>query len=435
MATLSLLPVELIYYITYFLDECEIVYFLRTSKHFYSILRRRVWSTLTFHEYWTNVRDYLATLATLTHEVGTDALGYRYIKKIEVLTPRISFRFSHSSKSGFLDLVLGLIDAGKIDLREVYIKGNGKFHWPRSRYTGHGIIEDAEKQFIFLHRLKEYSRSKSIQEFSMNIVTTDLFSLLEMDALSPRVITKLSVNMDLDKKPHYCPQNGMETWADEYLAILPKFLTDAVELRELRLITRADGGRVYDGSIYHPRLSEPLRDLQTALDSLTRLRVFKIGTDDSTKCLVYETTKCHHPIFFHPSFLAIPPRGCEVVEYCATVSVAWWRQFASQSFPGVEELKLNTLPMGLRKRGWMGEWNSLDLAQYDQFTTDEEAMNGPVQDWDFRLNSVAVNGLRKFTVDMEDPESRGYPRDLVDCIKSGNKCSVQILEPSSGQGV
>ncbi|KAF3289728.1 hypothetical protein TWF970_003488 [Orbilia oligospora] len=409
MATLSLLPVELIYCVTSYLDECEIVYFMRTSKHFYSVLRRRVWSTFTFHEYWRDVSNYLAKLADLTREVGTDVLGYHHIKKIEVLTPRNSFGPSQSRKSGFHDILLGLIESGKIDLREIYIRGNGINGWPQIRYDEYDDTGKCNSpSLVFLRRIKEYAQSKSIREFSMNIATSNILSLVEADVVEFRLLTKLSVCMTLDfrRPPEYETTPGQSAHinqGDRYLATLPGVLNQTAELRELRF--RANIGRCMEdgpGSIHDPKLAEPLENLQTAIGNLKRLRVLKIGNDESTDCTSEQ-------IFFHPSFFMIPPETCEVVEYYATVSVAWWRKFASHHFSGVKQLKLNITPMGLEGRWWVGG-DSVDL----------------------RLYSVAVAGLKEFVVDARefsgaDPDRHKYPRDLIDCVKRKNNCSIVEL--------
>ncbi|KAF3183003.1 hypothetical protein TWF788_005805 [Orbilia oligospora] len=400
MATLSLLPVELIYCVIPYLDECEIVYFMRTSKHFYSVLRRRVWSTFTFHEYWRDASNYLAILADLTREVGADVLGYHHIKKIEVLTPRNSFGESQSRRSGFHDILLDLIESGKTDLREIYIRGNGTNRWPQIRddeYDHTGKCNSPS--LVFFRRIKEYAQSKSIREFSMNIATSNILSLVEVDVVELRLLTKLSVCMTLYfKQPQ--GQSAHTNQDNKYLATLPGVLNQTVELRELRF--RVDIGSYTEeglGSIHDPKLAESLEKLQTAIGNLKRLRVLKIGNDESTDCTSEQ-------VFFHPSFFMIPPETCEVVEYYGTVSVAWWWKFASHPFSGVKRLKLNVAPMGLESRWWVGG-DSVDL----------------------RLHSVAVTGLKEFVVDAREfsetnPDRHKYPRDLIDCIKRKNNCSI-----------
>ncbi|KAK6512768.1 hypothetical protein TWF506_008935 [Arthrobotrys conoides] len=427
MATLSLLPVELIYHVTSYLDECEVVYFLRTSKHFYSILRRRVWSTFTIHEHWQDASNYLAKLADLTREVGTDALGYRYIKKIEILTPGNSFGRGQSMKSGFHDILLDLIDTGKIELREIYVRANGIYGWPRR------IYDDAEhhsggcipQRFFFLRRIREYAQSKSIQEFSMGIATDNILSLIEADVLEVSLLTKLSVTMSLGGEAAW-NENEDETGRRRYLTMLPGVLTQAAGLRELGFRVEPGIRSTYrPGSVHQKQFSESLNNFQTAVSSLKRLRVLKIGNDGNR-------VKPQDQVLFHPSFFLYPPENCKVLEYSATVSVAWWRQFASHPFAGVEHLKLNIIPM---ERLGPVQWIDDRDWEYSGFIDrtlglDEEITKGPVNEWDFRLYSVAMRGLKKLTLDLANPGSerypqlRGYPRDLVDCIKRENNCSI-----------
>ncbi|KAF3314104.1 hypothetical protein TWF173_004976 [Orbilia oligospora] len=351
----------------------------------------------------------LAKLADLTREVGTNVLGYHHIKKIEVLTPKNSFGPSQSRKSGFHDILLGLIESGKIDLREIYIRGNGINGWPQIRYDEYDDTGKCNSpSLVFLRRIKEYAQSKSIREFSMNIATSNILSLVEADVVEFRLLTKLSVCMTLDfrRPPEYETTPGQSAHinqGDRYLATLPGVLNQTAELRELRF--RANIGRCTEdgpGSIHDPKLAEPLEKLQTAIGNLKRLRVLKIGNDESTDCTSEQ-------IFFHPSFFMIPPETCEVVEYYATVSVVWWRKFASHHFSGVKRLKLNITPMGLEGRWWAGG-DSVDL----------------------RLYSVAVTGLKEFVMDARefsgaDPDRHKYPRDLIDCVKRKNNCSIVEL--------
>ncbi|KAK6507451.1 hypothetical protein TWF481_005883 [Arthrobotrys musiformis] len=435
MTTLSLLPVELIYHITSYLDECEVVYLLRTSKHFYSVLRRRVWSTFTIREHWADVCNYLAKLADLTREVGADVLGYQHIHKIEVLTPFPSFTKGQSMLSGFHEILLGLIEQGKIDLRHVYIRGNGRFAWPRC------LLDDSERrvrkgdsqELFFLQRVKDYSWSKTIQELSMNVATSNLLTLVESDALNLSVLTKLTVEIDLGGVGCWNDSLGERctSEAEEYLTKLPGIFAQTVELRELSFCTNILSWSTYDASwVRNERFPEWLRDLQIAFDNLKKLKVLKIGNDQ------YENRTCYQ-VFFHPSFFVRPPENCKVVEYCSTVSVAWWRLFASHPFTGVKSLKLNLRPLDPEATWWDGHESVTEIRRY-LLKDDEESINGRVTGWDFRLNTVAVTGLKDFTVDMEHPqkrtkkhldvnEKRGYPRDLIDCISQRNNCSVRII--------
>ncbi|KAK6525627.1 hypothetical protein TWF281_010681 [Arthrobotrys megalospora] len=441
MPSLSKLPVELLHLIISNLRRNDVTSFLRTSKHFYSAIRPWVWSTFTIDEYshrsYNDECKYFFSLVDLTREVGTDALGYKYIKKIRILSPAQTFVDAPSKQSGFHTVLLDLIESGKIDLQEVYIQGNGIYWWPISwtlPWAFH-MPRTVPEEYLFLRRLKKYSESKSVNEFSMGLATGDILALIKADTLNLSIFTKLTICIDL-VTTYETISSAFNEWGkgddhhfvpdqcDEYLTMLPQVLTQAVELKELRLGMKT---RFYEPvSIYGPKLSEPLKALQTTISGMKRLRLLSIGNEDGKRFSFSDG------ILFHPSFFVAPPENCKVVEYCATVSVAWWRQFASHSFPGVEELKLNISSMKSASRRWMGESDEgYPGIRRSESERDEEATKGLIKNWDFRLGSVAVTGLKKFQMHTDigwrEEKKDEYPRDLADCIRRENThCSVTI---------
>ncbi|KAF3914893.1 hypothetical protein ABW20_dc0106870 [Dactylellina cionopaga] len=169
--------------------------------------------------------------------------------------------------------------------------------------------------------------------------------------------------------------------------MLTQFLTKAINLRELSIKVNA---YYYEpGPISNSELSESLENLQTAFNGLKKVRVLKIGH------INMEGSQ----LFIHPSFFLTPPENCKVVRYHCEVSVAWWRKFAAYPFAGLEEIDLHPSAMKFTSRRWL---------------SDADAEDGEYME-DFRVNEVAVTGLKNFRT------TSLTPKGLNACIYRNNR--------------
>ncbi|KAK6517612.1 hypothetical protein TWF281_004261 [Arthrobotrys megalospora] len=359
---------ELSYEILQYLNPSDIFSLLLTCKLFYPVCYQSLWSTLRLYDKAKiNDRGRICyKLARLINTRGVDNTGVGHIRTI--MLHRYSLTCTNGFvRSSFIHILETLLASGKLNLKHLELRYNLSWH------------TDSEKEelFGFLRHVREYSRRKQPDEFSMAITANPIFLEpgMHIQVLDIEKITSFDLEMDwqyngyeTDERQH-AYSSGSGAWEDSdsdftdpgddahgldddgewprtvseqpnaseglrpsniqidtsqyntrLAGILTHLLSQAVNLKFLTIRSIRDGGRRYTDF----KLSPPLKSLQTTIKSLPKLHTLTIQGK-----------------LFHPSFFIAPPESARVVNYDGVLSNRWLREFRECPFTNVTHLNVN----------------------------------------------------------------------------------------------
>ncbi|KAK6360583.1 hypothetical protein TWF730_006722 [Orbilia blumenaviensis] len=409
--SLNNLAPEILGSIPSFLPDEDLLSLVQTSKYIASTCMPYLWSTLVITEPAESLYEFrdlspLYRLSELVDQFGVDAVGLQHTRTVRIISLQDTFsKRAETVKNGFHKLLGDLIESGRIHPRKLQLKDSSRF----VDRDGNCFDPNSPRLCIdLLRRLITYSKTKNPSEFSMELDVGTLPPFIKAGLVTPLLLTKLSMRQVLrNRYVAFRWSRYIERyWEDMYeiddnfgeeLTVLTQLLTEAVNLRELSIFPESK--RYGPGPLSD--LSEPLKELQAAVNGLKKLEALTI---------VAGCQSDGGGVFFHPSFFLSPPENCRSVKYGSTVSIAWWRKFAAHPFTGVEELTLCVRKMSPRFFGWMTEGE------------DEEMVGRWRTRNKIQLGSVALTGLKKLTLSGDrHAELNGYPTDLETCIYIKNR--------------
>ncbi|KAF3905827.1 hypothetical protein AA313_de0206340 [Arthrobotrys entomopaga] len=440
--SLSSLPSEILLLILSHLNLKDVFAFLRTCKALYPISHRHLWSTLHLcdripnkykgppcHPFVHNPanaigNDGCKALARAIREFDGGKLGFGYIRGL-ALEPEVFNRSTACMSDGLLKVLGDKISEGEIPVRWVKVSV-----WDKFLETSDDPPTGAER---FLKILKNYSETKSTNEFSIILDTNFISSISAwfspkcsiFDLIDMEKITSLDLEMDVYEGGFIC-QHG--AWFDEN----DPSTADGEEPGEPE---EPEGGDEPSGTEEIPTYTgagtEQIKDLTRLLTETVNLRVFKLYVDWDVGLIfppIYTMAPLLNPLqsaisrlrtlewlylrglIFHPSFFLTPPKNVRKFQMKCSVSKSWWMKFAKSPLIGVREFTVWNRRMVMETQPDGGEYGSLwgnDVL--DQF-------------YDFPVGEVAVEGLKRFWV------QEGYvPLDLIECIERKNR-GVEIID-------
>ncbi|KAK6536719.1 hypothetical protein TWF281_000938 [Arthrobotrys megalospora] len=378
LATLGAIP-ELLYGVLQHLEPRDTVSLLRTSKIFYPICHKHLWTDLWLFEgsqsprfgcLWGNnvCRKIYGTLC----RYGVEGCGLKHTRSLR-LHRRSLDESNEFVQTGLIFEFGRLLSAGSLDLDCV------ELFYDDGEYCN----QQSPQRAKFLAHIAEHSIRKGPENFSF-IVTialdpealdtilndlpveriTDL--CLELNWTLGRYRSDSEIhnaydrgynsddpdynddyrNSDASSDHHDIYTEYEENDSQETLAIaLAEILNQAVNLKYLAIETARDSSEF---RFRDPRHLKELEILRNTIKSMPKLQSLEIIGE-----------------FFHPSFFVTPPPTTKRVVYDGLFSHRWFRKFARCSFTNVKDLVVIWRWDGLRQ-----QWCRRDFARHPQFVAD-----------------------------------------------------------------
>ncbi|KAF3310281.1 hypothetical protein TWF173_009870 [Orbilia oligospora] len=425
--TLASIP-ELLYSILEYLEQGDTYSLLLTCQRIYPIAYKHLWKTIRlynrgrprmvepgafpgfdmrfFHSMAIEHEDHMCrNLANAIDKLGPQNTGLSLTRKL-VFAPDSLHSCNAFYKSSLMSYIEAFMQQGILNLNCIELN------------FSISIGNEIEKEAIswFLTHLREYSKSKTPEEFS--IILTSPLDVVMARMIDVEKITELNLNInwtnssgnalqhdnfdipagqeDSDEYQHLEPQppsdgsrgsdaefrrrgrRDRSQFNKQLTERLTALLLRASNLRSLTIRTvMTDSERSINIRYVDLKLSKPLQTLQNAFYSLSKLRKLSL-----------------HDKFFHPSFFITPPDSATEVNYSGLFSNRWLQAFKKCPFTGVKKLSLHiTRDVGNKKLWCHNDFNVSPLGD------------------------VAVSGLTECSI----IDEMDTAPDLVQCIFRKNK--------------
>ncbi|KAK6361820.1 hypothetical protein TWF730_005535 [Orbilia blumenaviensis] len=349
---------EILDEILQYLSDTDAVNIASTCKALYYPCSRYLWATLrvTTSIYSTSGRAVSSNfdLLPIIQKYWSESNLIQYTR--HVVLGRVMNHCSEKSKALMKLLETQVLLPNRIDL-EISL-------------TGHSLeISRKDEVLASLHDLKEYSESRSAQEFGILLQSNVVYSLPQLVDL-PKV-TKLTLGLLVLPRSEYSVGQGIEDFT--------KVLKGSVNLTFLSW----EGDAAVSRRCHISEIWGPLQKLQAAFAELRRLSELKIRR-----------------YLFHPSFFLTPPENVRALSLDCIASEDWWRSFATCPLTSVETLSINYITGCDSSSGLRG------------FLKNERPIFNTIE-----LGGVAVRSLKSFSCNR--PQTN-IPLDLKDCILCNN---------------
>ncbi|KAK6516345.1 hypothetical protein TWF506_006254 [Arthrobotrys conoides] len=371
------IPQELLSEIIVYLSLHERAALLRTCKSLHHHVYPHLWQTIDSNIRPMDAREVsditltmkkVIKLAEITEELGADALGFRHVKELRFGSNDLQ-GYSPWIKTGLLDVICDQIITKKMEIVRV------KLNWEKLR-------ESAECVITFLQMLKSYSEL-NIQRPSIIAVQNAAAYTFPFDLFALECLSSLRIGF----KTNIASTSTIEQLIEE-ISIFTKVLTGAVSLTNLSI----EGKRfLEDSACPIAELQPHLSQFQDAIANLKQLSTLELSL-----------------MIFHPSFFIVPPQNVKKLVITLKVSVEWWRQFARCPLLGVEQLRIYAHHVERKHKGKPSTWWS---------SSDPEANQADPGDFIFKLNDLAVKGLKKFETNCN---SYYCPEDFLELVVQNN---------------
>ncbi|KAK6510719.1 hypothetical protein TWF506_009822 [Arthrobotrys conoides] len=434
LLTVAAIP-ELLYTILEYLEQGDTYSLLLTCQRIYPIAYKHLWKTirlynrgkqqmaepgfftsnlisqhaldpLLFHSMAVQLEDQMCyKLANAIDTLGPENTGLSLTRKL-VFAPDSLHSGNGFYKSSLMSYVDAFMQKGILNLNCIELN------------FSISVRSEEQKEAVswFLTHLREYSKSKSPDEFS--IILTSPLDVVMARMIDIEKVTELSLSInwsnsggnafqpdeikipveedDSDAYWHLEPEPDSDDSRDsdpvyrrrarrdrsqfntQLTERLTALLLRAVNLTSLAISTRVDDSERGKNFRYVDlRFSKPLQTLQNAFYSLPKLRKLEIRDK-----------------FFHPSYFITPPDSTTEVSYSGILSNRWLQSFKRCSFTNVKRLSLHINRDNSDKRRWCrNDFNVLPLGD------------------------VAVSGLTECSI----VDEMDTAPDLAQCIFKRNK--------------
>ncbi|KAK6340278.1 hypothetical protein TWF730_002042 [Orbilia blumenaviensis] len=395
LSPIETLPQELVSNIIEYLEPNNVAVLARVCKRLYQAARPHVWHTLRYangprkRPAFSRHTLGIFKLAKAADEIGVDALGFAYVKKLVLMPGDIVTRPGlDPGLNTLLNILCDQLLEGKLKLQQV------ELCWGD---IGPGI-RTSNGATRLLKVLKEYQKlnlpkrpsivttfgydfgsptSSFIGDFPFNSFALECITRLELgvggrDTKVPleQAIRDIELFTNILRGTHFLEYLLM-TWR-EYIADSPHLILETPQLEEL----------------------------QEAITGLKYLRGL---------------STCGY--LFHPSFFIIPPENVKVLGLEQEVSIGWWREFAQYPFTGIECLTLDTRhPSTIISES---EWLHGD---------EEEVIYYGNDDFNLLIGELAIRGLKRFRT-YSDYFYR--PDDLIELLRRNNPGVQEVVKTGS----
>ncbi|KAK6529592.1 hypothetical protein TWF281_008763 [Arthrobotrys megalospora] len=441
LLTLGAIP-ELFHEILEYLEQGDTFSLLLTCRTLYPNAYKRLWKTIRLYNKprtaYSNpsvyVDPYLNQLLPYAVPLEKGFLCYKLMSIFNTLGPQntgLALTRKLELHETSLHGTNGFLKSSLIHHVEAFLASGGLNLNCIELHFNINVNSDKEKEAIswFLTHLKEYSKSKQPDEFS--IILTSPLDVVMARMIDVEKVTILNLNInwrnssgnaytpddmnvpddeyDSDSYEDLEPQSDhsddernsvggsryrdydretfhrdITQWNYQLADRLTALLSRCISLTSLTLrsVLEFDDTRFVDF-----KLSKPLHDLQTAFNSLPKLRILKF-----------------RHTFFHPSYFIPPPESTTVVSYAGLLSNSWFQSFKKYPFTNVKDLSINITKDTANKRLWCRN--------------------------DFKvrpLGDIAISGLTKCDI----TDEMDTAPDLAKCILIKNK----NLDKSSKQQI
>ncbi|KAK6334939.1 hypothetical protein TWF718_010379 [Orbilia javanica] len=412
LLTIGAIP-ELLDGVLEYLEQGEVYSLLLTCRTVYPTAYRHLWKTIRLY---SRTRTHRSVMMMLQHPgfmrpSSSDEMCYKLADILNTLGPQntglsltrklVFHENSLHFSSGFLRSHLmvrvgALLQRRELDLNCIELN------------FSISVDSEGQKEAVswFLTHLREYSKSKSPDEFS--IILTAPLDVVVARMIDIEKVSKLTLSIDWENssgninRPDQIFIPVEEDTSDAYASDdsdsgsesrrrmsyrdRAQFNTQLTErftallLRAVNLVSltickssRSGGSPRY----VDLKLSKPLRDLQSAFYTLPKLRELSISDK-----------------FFHPSYFIAPPESARTVSYSGYFSSRWLQSFKKCPFTNVKRLSIKIL------KAFHGEglWCRTDFEKQP-------------------LGDVAVTGL----IECEIQDALNLAPDLSQCIIRRNK--------------